>query len=108
MCWNVYVEYAPNAFEYKRIKQILDVLNNDCYNPARLAREQVGRSLLRLRVKERKVRTLQGSEPANGGASAPDVIETGWIISSQLIAMARATTSATEKRPANGQPLLFG
>ena len=55
---------------------MLDVLNNDCYNPACLAREQVGRSLLRLRVKERKVRTLQGSEPANGGASAPGLSET--------------------------------
>jgi hypothetical protein len=32
------------------------------------AREQVGRSLLEL-IQERKVRTLQGSEPANGGAS---------------------------------------
>src|SRR5215213_9638734 len=79
-----------------------------CYNPTRLAREQVGRSLLRLRVKERKVRTLQGSEPVNGGALEPDVIlgVMQFCIASS-VKEARATTSATEKRPASGQPCVL-
>ena len=49
-------------------------------------------------TEERKVRTLKGSEPANGGASGfENGLTAGFI--------ATTTTSATEKRPASG--LLF-
>ncbi len=45
------------------------VFNTICYH-ARAMHGQVGRSLLRhfIELRERKVRTLKGSEPANGGA----------------------------------------
>ncbi|CAN5731560.1 hypothetical protein BH18ACI4_BH18ACI4_09530 [soil metagenome] len=56
---------------------VLYVLNTGLLYSLGFAREQVGRSLLAflefnsdlgVRRQERKVRTLQGSEPANGGA----------------------------------------
>ena len=46
-------------------------------------------------TEERKVRTLKGSEPANGGASGSEAGLTAGF-------MATTTTSATEKRPASG------
>lgn len=46
--------------------------------------------------RERKVRTLQGSEPANGWASGAGM---GGLWVERLVSM---TTSATENRPASG------
>jgi hypothetical protein len=57
---------------------VLYVLNTGLLYFVSLAWEQVGRSLLAFlglisdsESQERKVRTLQGSEPANGGAFQP-------------------------------------
>ena len=85
----------------RNIRISLCVLNNDLLYFLGLAREQVGRSLLQslFDLKERKVRTPKGSEPANGGAPT-QIPDSKFQMRKAGSGIREATTSATENRPA--------